>query len=70
MKEEKVKVEGTIAKALPGTTFLVTLTNGAVVTCHLCGKMRMNYIKIIPGDRVFLELSPYDVTKGRIIKRL
>ncbi len=69
-KEEKIRADGTITKALPGTNFLVELTNGVTVTAHLCGKMRLHYIKIIPGDKVILELSPYDVTKGRIIKRL
>jgi translation initiation factor IF-1 len=69
-KEEKIKVQGKITKALPGTSFLVELENGHVVTAHLCGKMRMYYIKIIPGDKVILELSPYDMTRGRIIKRM
>lgn len=69
-KEEKIKVQGKITKALPGTSFLVELENGHVVTAHLCGKMRMYYIKIIPGDKVILELSPYDMTRGRIIKRI
>lgn len=69
-KEEKIKVEGTIIKALPGTAFSVQLDTGHTVTAYLCGKMRMYYIKIIPGDRVLVEISPYDLTKGRIIKRL
>jgi translation initiation factor IF-1 len=69
-KEEKIKVQGKINKALPGTEFLVELENNHIVTAHLCGKMRMYYIKIIPGDKVILELSPYDMTRGRIIKRL
>ncbi|MCK9265704.1 translation initiation factor IF-1 [bacterium] len=69
-KEEKIKVQGKISKALPGTSFLVELENGHIVTAHLCGKMRMYYIKIIPGDNVILELSPYDMTRGRIIKRI
>lgn len=68
--EEKIRVEGTIIKALPGTTFQVELENGHVVTAHLCGKMRMHYIKIIPGDKVIVEITPYDLTRGRIIRRL
>ena len=68
-KEEKMKVEGKITKALPGTSFLVELDNNIVINAHLCGKMRLHYIKIIPGDRVLLELSPYDLTQGRIIRR-
>ncbi|MCM8762007.1 MAG: translation initiation factor IF-1 [Candidatus Omnitrophica bacterium] len=69
-KEEKIRVEGTITQALPGTAFLVKLDTGHTVTAYLCGKMRMYYIKIIPGDRVMVEISPYDLTRGRIIKRL
>ena len=69
-KEEKIKVQGKITKALPATSFLVELENGYIVTAHLCGKMRMHYIKIIPGDKVILDLSQYDLTRGRIIKRL
>ncbi|HNS32403.1 MAG TPA: translation initiation factor IF-1 [bacterium] len=69
-KEEKIKVQGRINKALPGTSFLVEIENGHIVTAHLCGKMRMYYIKIIPGDKVILELSPYDMSRGRIIKRI
>jgi translation initiation factor IF-1 len=69
-KEEKINVTGTISKALPGTNFVVCLDNGLEITAHLCGKMRLHYIKIIPGDKVIVEISPYDVTKGRIIKRL
>ncbi len=69
-KEEKIKVEGTVTKALPGTSFLVELEDGIVVTAHLCGKMKLHYIKIIPGDRVIVEISPYDPTRGRIIRRL
>jgi len=69
-KEEKVKVEGVIKKVLPATNFEVELENGHTVIAHLCGKMRMNYIKIVPGDRVVLEISPYDLKRGRIIKRI
>ena len=69
-KEEKVKLKGKIVKALPGTTFEVELENGHKVYAHLAGKMRMHYIKIIPGDEVLVEISPYDLTRGRIIRRL
>ncbi|MCX7917854.1 MAG: translation initiation factor IF-1 [bacterium] len=70
VKEEKIKLEGVIKKVLPGTNFEVELENGHEVIAHLCGKMRMNYIKIIPGDKVIVEISPYDLKRGRIIKRL
>lgn len=68
-KEEKIKLKGKIVKALPGTTFEVELENGHKVSAHLAGKMRMHYIKIIPGDEVLVEISPYDLTKGRIVRR-
>lgn len=69
-KVDKITLTGTINKALPGTSFIVDLDNGMKITAHLCGKMRLNYIKIIPGDRVMVEITPYDITKGRIVKRL
>ncbi len=69
-KEEKIKVEGVIKKILPATNFEVELENGHTVIAHLCGKMRMNYIKIVPGDKVVVEISPYDLKRGRIIKRI
>ena len=69
-KEEKIRIDGVITKALPGTSFLVKLDNDVVVTAYLCGKMRLHYIKIIPGDRVTVEVSPYDVGRGRIVKRM
>jgi len=68
-KEEKIKLKGKILKSLPATTFEVELENGHKVYAHLAGKMRMNYIKIIPGDEVLVEISPYDLKKGRIIRR-
>lgn len=68
--EEKIKIEGSIKKVLPGTQFEVELDNGHTVIAHLCGKMRMNYIKIVPGDRVVVEIFPYDLTRGRIIRRI
>jgi len=68
-KEAPIEVDGTVKEALPNATFKVVLDNGHVVTAHVCGKMRMHFIRIIPGDRVKLELSPYDITKGRIVFR-
>ncbi len=68
-KEKKEKKKGTVIEALPATTFKVKLEDGKEVLCHLSGKMRMNYIKIVPGDKVIVELSPYDETRGRIVWR-
>jgi len=68
-KEKKEKKKGMVIEALPGTTFKVKLEDGKEVLCHLSGKMRMNYIKIVPGDKVIVELSPYDETRGRIVWR-
>ncbi|MCM8785519.1 MAG: translation initiation factor IF-1 [Candidatus Omnitrophica bacterium] len=70
VNEEKIRIEGVIKKVLPATNFKVELENGHEVIAHLCGKMRMNYIKIVPGDKVIVEISPYDLKRGRIIKRL
>ena len=64
-----IQQDGTITEALSNAMFRVELENGHMVTAHISGKMRMNYIKLLPGDRVKLELSPYDLTKGRIIMR-
>lgn len=64
-----IEVEGEVIEALPNTLFRVKLTDGRVVLCHLSGRMRMNYIKILPGDRVRLEMTPYDEAKGRIVYR-
>jgi len=69
-KEEAIEVEGKVLEALPNTMFRVELDNGHKVLAHISGKMRMNFIRILPGDRVKLELSPYDLSKGRIIYRL
>jgi translation initiation factor IF-1 len=69
MKEEAIEVEGTILEALPNARFKVELENGHRVLAHVSGKMRMYFIRILPGDKVKLELSPYDLTKGRIIYR-
>lgn len=68
-KEETITVEGTVVEALPNTTFRVELANKHRVLAHVSGKMRMHFIKILPGDRVTLEISPYDPTKGRIVYR-
>jgi translation initiation factor IF-1 len=68
-KEDVIEVEGTITEALPNTQFRVELDNGHNVLAHISGKMRMNYIRILPGDRVKVELSPYDLSRGRITYR-
>ena len=72
MKEDKSasRIEGVVEEALPGTTFRVKLNNDQTVLAHLSGKMRMHYIKILPGDRVIVETTPYDPRRGRIIRRL
>ena len=69
MAKECIKVEGVVKELLPNTQFIVTLQNGHEVTAHISGKVRMNFIRILPGDQVTVELSPYDVTKGRISYR-
>lgn len=68
-KEDVIEVEGTVTEALPNTNFKVELENGHQILAHISGKLRMNYIKILPGDKVKVELSPYDLTKGRITWR-
>ncbi|KXO15980.1 translation initiation factor IF-1 [Peptoniphilus sp. GNH] len=68
-KEDVIEVEGTVVDALPNTNFKVKLENGHIILAHISGKLRMNYIRILPGDRVTLELSPYDLTRGRITWR-
>jgi len=68
-KEEVVIVEGIVRETLPNAMFRVEIEGGHIVLGHVSGKMRMNYIRILPGDRVTLELSPYDLTRGRIILR-
>ena len=68
-KSDVVEIEGTVIEKLPNTLFRVQLENGHEVLAHISGKLRMNFIKIVPGDKVTLELSPYDLTKGRIIWR-
>ena len=68
-KDDVIETEGKVIEALPNTTFKVRLTNGHVITAYISGKLRMNYIRIIEGDTVKLEMSPYDLTKGRITWR-
>ena len=68
-KEDVIEIEGTVVETLPNTNFKVELENGHQVLAHISGKLRMNYIKILPGDKVKLELSPYDLSRGRIIWR-
>lgn len=68
-KEDIIEVEGTVTESLPNAMFRVELENGHKVIAHVSGKMRMHFIKILPGDKVKMELSPYDLTKGRIIYR-
>ncbi len=68
-KEEAIKVDGIIVETLPNASFKVELENGHQVLAHISGKMRMHFIKILPGDKVTVELSPYDLTRGRITYR-
>jgi translation initiation factor IF-1 len=68
-KKEAIEVEGNVAEALPNAMFRVDLPNGHRVLAHASGKIRLNFIRILPGDRVLVELSPYDLTKGRITYR-
>ncbi|MEX0834373.1 MAG: translation initiation factor IF-1 [Actinomycetota bacterium] len=68
-KKDAIEVEGTVTEPLPNAMFRVELDNGHKVLAHISGKMRMNYIKILPGDRVLVELSPYDLSRGRVVYR-
>jgi translation initiation factor IF-1 len=68
-KEEGIQIEGTVIETLPNAMFKVELDNGHKVLAHISGKMRMHYIRILPGDRVLVELSPYDLTRGRVVYR-
>ncbi len=68
-KKDAIEVEGTVSEPLPNAMFRVELENGHKVLAHISGKMRMHYIRILPGDRVLVELSPYDLTRGRIVYR-
>ncbi|MGD9015249.1 MAG: translation initiation factor IF-1 [Candidatus Omnitrophota bacterium] len=69
MKEELIEAEGRVTEALPNAMFRVELENGHKVLAHVCGKMRMHFIRILPGDKVKLQLSPYDLSRGRITFR-
>lgn len=69
-KEEAIEVEATVSELLPNTMFRVKLDNGHLVLAHISGKMRKHFIRILPGDRVRVELSPYDLNRGRIVYRL
>ena len=69
MSKEVIELEGTVVDALPNTVFKVELQNAHVITAHISGKLRMNYIRILPGDKVTVELSPYDLNRGRITWR-
>ncbi len=68
-KQDVIELEGTVLEALPNAQFKVELPNGHVILAHISGKLRMNYIRILPGDKVTIEMSPYDLTKGRITWR-
>lgn len=68
-KEDVIEVEGVVKEALPNAVFQVELQNGHVIMAHISGKLRMNFIRILPGDKVTVEMSPYDLTKGRITWR-
>jgi len=68
-KEDVIELEGTVVEALPNAMFQVELDNGHKVLAHVSGKLRMNFIRILPGDRVVVQLSPYDLTRGRIVWR-
>ncbi len=69
MADEAITVEAIVKESLPNAMFRVSLKNGHLVLAHVSGKMRMNFIRILPGDKVIVELSPYDLTRGRIIRR-
>lgn len=68
-KEDMIEIEGTVSEALPNAMFRVKLENGHQILAHISGKLRMNFIRILPGDRVTVEMSPYDLTRGRITWR-
>lgn len=68
-KDDVIEIDGVVTEALPNATFRVELENKHVILCHIAGKMRMNYIRILPGDKVRIEITPYSLDKGRIIYR-
>ncbi len=69
MAKESIRIEGVVKEVLPNTMFRVTLENGHEIMAHISGRMRLNFIRILPGDKVTVEMSPYDLTKGRIVFR-
>ena len=68
-KDDVIELEGTVVESLPNTTFRVDIGNGHVILAHISGKLRMNFIRILPGDKVTVQMSPYDLTRGRITGR-
>ena len=68
-KDDMIELEGVVAEALPNTTFNVDIGNGHIILAHISGKLRMNFIRILPGDKVTVQMSPYDLTRGRITWR-
>ena len=68
-KDDMIEVEGVVTESLPNTTFHVDIVNGHIILAHISGKLRMNFIRILPGDKVTVQMSPYDVTRGRITWR-
>ena len=68
-KDEVIELEGTVVESLPNTTFRVDIGNGHIILAHISGKLRMNFIRILPGDKVTVQMSPYDLTRGRITWR-
>ena len=68
-KDDVIELEGTVVESLPNTTFLVDIGNGHIILAHISGKLRMNFIRILPGDKVTVQMSPYDLTRGRITWR-
>lgn len=68
-KDDMIELEGTVVESLPNTTFRVDIGNGHIILAHISGKLRMNFIRILPGDRVTVQMSPYDLTRGRITWR-
>ena len=68
-KDDRIEVEGVVVESLPNTTFRVDIGNGHIILAHISGKLRMNFIRILPGDKVTVQMSPYDLTRGRITWR-
>ena len=68
-KQDVIELEGTVVESLPNTTFRVDIGNGHIILAHISGKLRMNFIRILPGDKVTVQMSPYDLTRGRITWR-